>query len=163
MTGCRPGFVTLDHRTVTFRNARDRTRERSSVGGHQHCAHDHLMRPCQTLLLLGHSSGCTQSCLSQYKPLGTSTPMNSAQVPSAHRGGHRTPLAVVMGGKRREGGSIWIHAVFRRSHGLCCFSMIRTARRGAMMVMRQRYNDHFSSSYAPISVPRRLRKVGCQG
>eukprot|EP00966_Prymnesium_polylepis_P310298 7169291-Prymnesium_polylepis.1 len=25
--------------------------------------------------------------------------------------------AVVMGGKRREGSSIWIHAVFRRLHG----------------------------------------------
>ena len=31
------------------------------------------------------------------------------------------------------------------------------------MVMGQRYNDHFSSSYAPISMPRGLRKVGCQG
>ena len=40
---------------------------------------------------------------------------------------------------------------------LCCFYVIRTARPGAMMVMRQQYNDHFSSSYAPISVPRGLR------
>ena len=60
-------------------------------------------------------------------------------------------------------------AVFRRSHGLCCFYVIKTARPGAMMVMRQRYNDHFSSSYAPISVdgatraPTEMRKVGCQG
>ena len=42
--------------------------------------------------------------------------------------------AVVVGGKRRERGSIWIHAVFMRSHGLCGFSMIVTARPGAMMV-----------------------------
>ena len=163
MTGCRPGFVILDHRTVTFRNARDCTREQSSVGGHRHCACDHLMRPCQTLLLLGHSSGCTQSCLSQYHAishLNTHELCSSAICPPGGGTGRR---AVVVGGKRRKGGSIWIHAVFRRSHGLCCFYVIRTARPGAMVVMRQRYNDRFSSSYAPISVPRGLRKVGCQG
>ena len=98
--------------------------------------------------------------------------MNSAQVPSVHRGatGRR---AVVVGGKRDEGGFTWVYVVFRRTHGLCYFCMIRTARPGAMVAMGQRYNDHFRSSHAPTSMPEGSgsdfdhegseKKVGCQG
>ena len=148
MTGCRPGFVSFDHRTVTFRTARDCTRERSSVGGLRHCAHDHLMRQSQTLLLLAHFSGCRGSCPSQKQAIGhlnTHGLHSSGQVlPSAT--GRR---AVVVGGKRREGGSIWIHAVFRRSHGLCCFSMIMTAKPDAMVATGQAVVNYYTHARRP--------------
>ena len=122
----------------------------------------HMIIKCVHLRLhccWGTPLGAEDHVQASNKPLGTSTPMDSAQVvivlPSAYRG---PPNA-----ERREGGSIWIHAVFRRPHGFCCFSMIRTARPSAMMVMRQRYNDHFRSSRAPIRCHRRSEKVGCHG
>ena len=85
---------------MTFRNARDRTRERSRVGGHRHCAHDHLMRPSQTLLLLGNSSGCAEEYVqASRKSLGTYSSGHSAAIgPPGATGRH----AVGVGGKRRE-------------------------------------------------------------